>query len=109
MNIPVKLEDMTKGLLIISLLWSIKTAATTYIKIKTEEKMELFTIGSKSVLGVRRHGLGPAEGRDSSSDDAGADPRPPAVLPVRHDDDEAPSIAPSGSSGRSSAESKGPN
>ena len=52
-NIPVKLEDMTKGLLIISLLWSIKTAATTYIKIKTEEKMELFTIGSKSVLGVR--------------------------------------------------------
>ena len=40
-------------MLIISLLWSIKTAATTYIKIKTEEKMELFTIGSKSVLGVR--------------------------------------------------------
>ena len=49
---------------------------------------------AKSGLGVRRHGLGPAEGRDSSSDDAGADPRPPAVLPVRHADDEAPPLPP---------------
>ena len=50
-NIPA--DVMTKGLLIISLLWSIKTAAITYIKIKTEEKVELFTVGSKLVLGVR--------------------------------------------------------
>ena len=52
-NIPVKLEDITKGLLIVSLLWSTKTAATTYIKIKTEEKLELFSFSSKLVLGVR--------------------------------------------------------
>ena len=52
-NIPGKLEDITKGLIIFSLLWSIKTAATSYIKVKTEEKLELFTLFSKLVLGLR--------------------------------------------------------
>ena len=52
-HIPGNVEDITKGLLIFSVLWSIKTTATTYIKIKTEERQEVFTFASKSLLGVR--------------------------------------------------------
>ena len=53
LHMPGKIEDTTKGLLIFSLLWSIRTAATSYIKIKTQERLELFTFVSKSVLGLR--------------------------------------------------------
>jgi len=53
LHMPGKIEDTTKGLLIFSLLWSIRTAATSYIKIKTQERLELFTFLSKSVLGLR--------------------------------------------------------
>ena len=43
------------GLLVASILWSFKTIATTYIKIKTEERKEFFPAVPKIILGLRTH------------------------------------------------------
>ena len=48
-------KNITTGLLVFSILWSFKTIATTYIKIKTEERKEFFPLVAKIILGVRTH------------------------------------------------------
>ena len=51
--LDVQEESVATGLLIVSILWSFKTIAVTYIKVKTEEKKELFPLPNKIFLGVR--------------------------------------------------------
>ena len=45
-------RNITTGLLVASILWSFKTIATTYIKIKTEERKEFFPAVPKILLGL---------------------------------------------------------